>query len=128
MHPFLPLLFPISLPSPPSPYYSLTNPPGRSNPPLIGFARVITDDVSFAYLTDVYVLSEHQGKGLGGWLIDCVSEVLETWPALRRTMLLTSGERSAAFYKERMGLEVFEQGKGGLNVMGKKGKGGLLEQ
>jgi GNAT superfamily N-acetyltransferase len=100
---------------------------GRSNPPLIGFARLITDDVSFAYLTDVYVLKEHQGKGLGSWLIECVRETLDAWPALRRTMLLVNDERSVGFYRDKMGMELVEQGKGGLKVMGKKGKGSPLE-
>ncbi|MFA3783431.1 GNAT family N-acetyltransferase [Melioribacteraceae bacterium 4301-Me] len=35
----------------------------------IGFARVITDYVSLAYLADVFVLKEHRGKGLGKLLI-----------------------------------------------------------
>lgn len=35
----------------------------------VGFARVVTDGLVFAYLTDVYVLSEHQGRGLGAALV-----------------------------------------------------------
>ncbi len=38
----------------------------------IGFARVISDRSTFGYLTDVFVLPEQQGQGLGTWLIDCV--------------------------------------------------------
>jgi GNAT superfamily N-acetyltransferase len=30
----------------------------------VGMARVISDRATFAYLTDVYVVQEHQGKGL----------------------------------------------------------------
>ena len=30
-----------------------------------GFCRVISDDATFAYLADVFVLAPHQGKGLG---------------------------------------------------------------
>lgn len=30
----------------------------------VSFARVITDQATFAYLADVYVLEEHRGKGL----------------------------------------------------------------
>ncbi|KAJ4293840.1 hypothetical protein N0V88_005354 [Collariella sp. IMI 366227] len=30
---------------------------------MVGFARLVTDHVTFGYLTDVYVLAEHQGKG-----------------------------------------------------------------
>jgi len=35
----------------------------------IGFARVVTDRATYAYLCDVYVLEEHQGRGLGTWLM-----------------------------------------------------------
>lgn len=38
----------------------------------IGFARVVTDSATFAYLCDVYILEEHRGKGLGKWLMECV--------------------------------------------------------
>jgi len=38
----------------------------------IGLARVITDQVTYAYLCDVYVLEEYRGKGLGVWLMECV--------------------------------------------------------
>lgn len=38
----------------------------------IGFARVISDLTTFAYLSDVFVLSEHRGKGLGKWLITTI--------------------------------------------------------
>lgn len=36
----------------------------------VGFARVVTDSATFAYLCDVYVLEEHRGKGLSKWLMD----------------------------------------------------------
>lgn len=35
----------------------------------IGFARVITDHATFAYLADVFVVEAHQGKGLGKRLV-----------------------------------------------------------
>lgn len=38
----------------------------------IGYARVLTDYVRFAYLMDVFVLEEYRGRGLGKWLMDCV--------------------------------------------------------
>ena len=38
----------------------------------VGFARVVTDSATFAYLCDVYVLEHHRGKGLGKWLMECV--------------------------------------------------------
>ena len=38
----------------------------------IGFARVITDYATFAYLADVFVLEAYQGRGLGKWLVKTV--------------------------------------------------------
>lgn len=40
----------------------------------IGFARVVTDRATFAYLCDVYVLEAYRGKGLGEWLMKFVLE------------------------------------------------------
>lgn len=38
----------------------------------IGYARLLTDYVRFAYLMDVYILEEYRGQGLGKWLMTCV--------------------------------------------------------
>lgn len=38
----------------------------------VGFARVITDRATYAYLADVFVLEAHRGRGLSKWLMDCV--------------------------------------------------------
>jgi GNAT superfamily N-acetyltransferase len=37
---------------------------------LVGFARVVTDRATFAWLCDVFVLAEHRGQGLGQALVD----------------------------------------------------------
>lgn len=100
---------------------------GRSNPAQIGLARLITDETSFAYLTDVYVLKEYQGHGLGSWLMDCVKEELETWPDLRRSMLVTDLKKGTAYYEKSLGMTPFEQGKNGFAVLSKKWAGTTLE-
>lgn len=38
----------------------------------VGFARVISDYATFAYLADVFVLEEHRGKGLGKRLMETI--------------------------------------------------------
>jgi GNAT superfamily N-acetyltransferase len=43
----------------------------------IGFARVVSDDEVFAYLADVYVLPDYQGKGLG---LELVREIVDGGP------------------------------------------------
>ena len=38
----------------------------------IGFARVITDYATFAWIADVFILEEYQGQGLGKWLMEVI--------------------------------------------------------
>jgi len=40
----------------------------------VGFARVITDHSTFAYIEDLFVLAEHRRRGLGGWLVKAIVE------------------------------------------------------
>jgi len=54
----------------------------------IGFARVITDCATFAYLADVFVLPGHCGKGLGKWMMECIMAHPEL-QGLRRWLLTT---------------------------------------
>ena len=54
----------------------------------VGLARVVTDRATFAYLCDVYVLEEHQGCGLGRWLVETVM-AHQDLQGLRRFSLVT---------------------------------------
>jgi len=45
-----------------------------SDDKMLGFARVVTDKVVFAYLMDLFVLEEHQGKGVGTMLVKHIVE------------------------------------------------------
>lgn len=36
----------------------------------VGFARIVTDQATFAYLCDVFVVEAHRGRGLGHWLAE----------------------------------------------------------
>jgi GNAT superfamily N-acetyltransferase len=54
----------------------------------VGFARVITDKATFAYLADVYVLESHRGQGLSKWLLEVIQRH-EDLQGLRRFMLAT---------------------------------------
>src|SRR4249919_1815318 len=38
----------------------------------IGFARVITDYATFAWIADVFVLEEYRGLGLSKWLMEVI--------------------------------------------------------
>lgn len=94
----------------------------------VGFARLATDWYTFAYLTDVYILPEYQGFGLGGWLLDCVDELVREMPYLRWFILRTGSEKSVKAYERRMGMEVLANGEvaNGTVCMGRRGKGNLV--
>lgn len=68
----------------------------------IGFARGVTDYVTFFYLTDVYVDEKWQGQGSGTWMVSCVQEFVESMPQLRRSLLLTSNGSAETFYGKTM--------------------------
>ncbi len=65
----------------------------------IGFARVVTDRATFAYLADVFVLPGERGKGLGRWLVETVLRHPEL-QGLRRWLL---GTRDAQGLYEQCG-------------------------
>lgn len=54
----------------------------------VGFARVVTDKATFAYLADVYVLEAHRGKGLSKRLLEEI-HAHEELQGLRRFLLAT---------------------------------------
>jgi GNAT superfamily N-acetyltransferase len=65
----------------------------------VGFARVISDYATFAYLADVFIIEAYRGQGLARWLV----EVITAHPdlqGLRRWMLAT---RDAHALYEKVG-------------------------
>ncbi|MFN2597061.1 MAG: GNAT family N-acetyltransferase [Pyrinomonadaceae bacterium] len=38
----------------------------------VGFARVVTDYATFAWLADVFIVKEHRGRGLSKWLMEVI--------------------------------------------------------
>lgn len=55
----------------------------------IGFARIISDFSTIAYLGDVYILQEYRGKGLSKWLMNEITGH-PNLQGLRRWILLTN--------------------------------------
>jgi GNAT superfamily N-acetyltransferase len=55
----------------------------------VGFARVISDFATIAYLGDVFVLESHRGRGLSKWMMECIMQH-PALQGLRRWILLTS--------------------------------------
>jgi len=67
----------------------------------IGYARVITDFATIAYLGDIYILQNYRGKGLSKKLMDIVMKH-PNLQGLRRWILLTS---TADWLYEKYGFE-----------------------
>lgn len=68
----------------------------------VGFARVVTDRATFAYLSDVFVLPSFRGQGLSKWLVECILQHPDL-QTLRRFVLVT---RDANTLYERFGFAV----------------------
>ena len=70
----------------------------------VGFARMITDQATFAYLADVYVLEAHRGHGLSRRMMETITRLPEL-QGLRRMMLIT---RDAHGLYEKFGFRPLE--------------------
>ena len=65
----------------------------------IGFARVVTDYVVFAYLMDVFITPEHRGKGYSSALIKAMMEE----PQLQQVKIWRLATSDAHFLYEKFG-------------------------
>ena len=59
----------------------------------IGFARVVTDEATFAYLADVFVIAGERNAGLGQWLVETILSDPRL-QHLRRWLLVTRDAKS----------------------------------
>ena len=65
----------------------------------VGFARVVTDYATFAWLCDVFIVETHRDQGLGKWLVECVV----AHPKLQRLRLFVLATRDAHELYRRYG-------------------------
>ena len=72
---------------------------------LKGFARVISDFATFAYLADVFIVPEERGKGLSIWLM----ETIMAYPQLQGLRRFTLATRDARGLYERFGFTLFDR-------------------
>ncbi len=71
----------------------------------IGFARIVSDKATFAYLADVFIDENYRGKGLSKWLIEVIINHHDL-QGLRRWML---GTRDAHKLYEKFGFTAIEE-------------------
>jgi GNAT superfamily N-acetyltransferase len=62
----------------------------------IGFARVVTDYAVFSWLSDVVIKDAYRGRGLGGWLVECILE----HPRIAKTQFVLQTTDAAGLYKK----------------------------
>lgn len=67
----------------------------------IGFARVVTDYVVFAYLMDVFITPEHRGKGYSSLLIEAMMQE----PELQQVKIWRLATSDAHFLYEKFGFK-----------------------
>ena len=63
----------------------------------VGFARMVTDNATFAYLADVFIIEEYRGRGLSKWLMEFILAHPDL-QGLRRILLATKDAHS--LYKQ----------------------------
>jgi GNAT superfamily N-acetyltransferase len=62
----------------------------------VGFARAVSDGATYAYLADVYVLSDHRGRGLG---LELVREVVDRGPLRALRWALNTADAQKLYAK-----------------------------
>jgi len=65
----------------------------------VGFARLVTDKATFAYLADVFVITAHRGKGLSKWLM----QTIHAHPELQNLRRWWLGTKDAHSLYEQFG-------------------------
>lgn len=68
----------------------------------VGFARVITDRATYAYLSDVYVVEAHRGRGLSKWMMT----VIMAHPDLQGLRRFALSTRDARGLYEQFGFQL----------------------
>ena len=79
----------------------------------IGFARLVTDRATFAYLCDVFVLEDYQGRGLGTWFM----RELFTHPDLQGLRRLGLVTRDAHRLYEKCGFSALSDPAGHMEIV-----------
>lgn len=95
-------------------------------PAMIGLARLVTDCTTMAYLTDVYVAPDWQGRGLGSWLLECVKEWWDTVDSGRRLVLIAKEGPKEQYYAKVLESGRLDDEGHGYRIVSAKGKGALV--
>lgn len=83
----------------------------------MAFARVVTDQATFAWVCDVFVDQAHRGQGLGKWMVDAICQFVDKI-GITTTILAT--RNAQAFYATYGGFEVLNHPERWMSRSGKK--------
>lgn len=78
----------------------------------VGFARVVSDFATFAYIGDVFVVPEHRGRGVSKFLMKC----LMAHPELQGLRRMCLGTRDAHSLYQRFGFKASAQPENWLEI------------
>jgi hypothetical protein len=67
----------------------------------IGFARVVTDHVAFAYLMDVFIINKHRGRRYSSLLMKAIMDE----PSLQKVKIFRLATSDAHFLYEKFGFK-----------------------
>ena len=83
----------------------------------VAFARVVTDQATFAWVCDVFVDQAHRGQGLGKWLVDAICQFVDKI-GIKKKILAT--QDAQAFYTTYGGFEVINHPERWMSRSGKE--------
>lgn len=78
---------------------------GTKDGQMVGFTRLVTDYVTYGYVTDVYVLKDHQGGRLAEWVTSNLFEILEGWDDLRKVVLFAAKPHLVKLYSNSLKMQ-----------------------
>ncbi len=62
----------------------------------IGFARIVSDLSTVYMLSDVFIIEEYRGKGLGKWMMECITN----YPELKNLVGFLATKNAHGLYKK----------------------------
>jgi 8-oxo-dGTP pyrophosphatase MutT (NUDIX family) len=83
----------------------------------VAFARVVTDQATFAWVCDVFVDQAHRRQGLGKWLVDAICQFVDKI-GITKTILAT--RNAQGFYATYGGFEVLDHPERWMSRLGKE--------
>ena len=86
-----------------------------NEPKQVGLARVVTDNLAFAWGGDLYILPGYRRRGLAKWLLECIGELVKSKPQLYS--ICTAGPESMDMVEKIVGMKPWATKRPGAKLM-----------